>query len=204
MAKKLLGLSHEGRLVVKLPGGVEEPVPTRRQGYALLLIDCSDSMDGSKLSEAKQGASAFALDARTKHYLVGLIAFASDAELVCKLAESPSTLDSAISALETNGSTNMADAIKLAKGELMSSAGARAIVVATDGMPDDKTAAIRAADEAKALGIDIIAIGTGDADREFLNRIASRTDLTVMVQAAQLKAGIVGAVGLLPGIRKER
>lgn len=204
MAKKLLGLSQEGRLVVKLPGGVEEPVPTRQRGSAFLLIDCSDSMGGSKLSEAKQGASAFALDAQRKHYLVGLISFASNANLVCRPAESPSTLSSAIAALDTDGSTNMADAIKLAKEELQSVGGARAIVIATDGMPDDKIATLRAADEAIASGIDIIAIGTGDADQEFLGRVASRSDLAVMVQAAQLKAGIGGAVNLLPSIRRER
>lgn len=204
MAKRLLGLSDEGRLVVKLPGGVEEPIPTRRQAYAFLLMDCSDSMGGSKLSEAKQGASAFALDAQKKHYLVGLITFATDAELLCKPNEPPATLDSVISALETDGSTNMADAIELAKEELMSFAGVRAIVIATDGMPDDKVATLRAADEAKASGIDIIAIGTGDADQEFLARVASRSDLAVMVQAAQLKAGIGAAVNLLPAIRRER
>jgi molecular chaperone DnaK len=204
MVKKLLGLSNEGRLVIRLPGGVDEPVPTRRQGHTFLLIDCSDSMNGPKLSEAKEGASTFARDAREKLYSVGLITFATDAELACEPAESLSTLNSVISALETNGSTNMADAIELAREELMSVSGARAIVIATDGMPDDRAATLRAADEAKTLGIDIIAIGTGDADRDFLGKIASRTELAMMVPAALLKDGIGSAVGLLPAVRKER
>jgi Mg-chelatase subunit ChlD len=204
MARKLLGLSDDGRLVIKLPGGAEQPLPKRQQRYAFLLIDCSGSMNGSKLSEATQGASTFAVDAQQKNYSVGLIRFATDATLLCQLNEPLSTLRAAISALRTEGSTNMADAIRLATEELKPCAGARAIVIATDGMPDDAVGTIRAADDAKALGIDIIAIGTEDADQHLLSTIASRSDLAVMVQAAQLKAGIGSAVALLPGIRRER
>lgn len=204
MTKKLLGLSDDGRLVLKLPGGEVEPVPTSSQALAFLLIDCSSSMRGSKLSEAKEGASTFARDARKKHYSVGLIRFATTTELLCGLEEQDSILESAISTLNAKGSTDMAGAIRMATRELSAQSGMRAIVIATDGKPNCKVTALETARKAKDFGIDIIAIGTGDADLVFLAELASRSDLAIKVRPLELRNAISGAVKLLPSVRPER
>ena len=92
-------LSRKGGRVPAIPGGAKleeimakmeadlgKPLRSaRNQGTALhtgtrkpavyLLLDCSSSMEGVKLSQAKSGAVGFAEEACGKGYGVGLIAF---------------------------------------------------------------------------------------------------------------------------------
>ena len=48
-----------------------------RKGMANLVVDCSGSMDGYKMSQVKKGILEFAQDAIKKEYSVGLIKFNS-------------------------------------------------------------------------------------------------------------------------------
>ncbi len=93
----------------------------------------------------------------------------------------------------------MADGIELATLNLRGQTGPLAMVMITDGMPDDQTAALTAAGEAKRSGIDVITVGTDDADQSFLQRLASRNDLVVMVKSEQLGEGIASVAAMLPG-----
>jgi Mg-chelatase subunit ChlD len=198
MAKKIIGLSGDGKLVLSLPGGKTEPLPVPARSWAFLLIDCSSSMSGSKITQATEGALAFAGDALKKQYSIGLIAFASEAEILCRAEDDLSIIASKAQRLTAAGSTNMTDGIERAAAELEATAGVRAIVIVTDGVPDDKPTALRAAKRAKEAGIDIIAIGTDDADQAFLQQIASRSELAVKVPRAELQSGVAGAAKLLP------
>jgi uncharacterized protein YegL len=72
------------------------------------------------------------------------------------------------------------------------------MVIATDGQPDNVHEAHNAAAKAKADKIDIITIGTDDADRSFLEKLASRTDLGIKVSVQQFQASISAASNLLP------
>jgi Ca-activated chloride channel family protein len=198
MARRLLTLGVDGKLALRLPGGEVEAYHGPAQAWALLLIDCSSSMDGEKMSQARAGALAFAEDAMRKHYSVGLIRFATRAEVLCSLKDGFFALTSEVEKLKAQGSTNMADAINLATEELNALSGVRAIVIATDGMPDNRNSTLSAARIARDAGIDVIAIGTDDADREFLGKIASRSDLAVKVSRSELKNEITAAARLLP------
>ena len=76
--KKIIGLGNDGLLLLKGPDGREEPVRTQSAqplGTAYLLIDCSESMTGEKLKQARSGAGDFILRALAKGYGVGLISF---------------------------------------------------------------------------------------------------------------------------------
>lgn len=79
--------------------------------------------------------------------------------------------------------------------------GERAIVVATDGQPDKVSAALNEAQAAKDAGIDIITIGTDDADQTFLKQLASRADLGRKVAAEKFAEGIASTAQLLPAPR---
>ena len=75
------------------------------------------------------------------------------------------------------------------------------MVIVTDGMPNgqgDPMSTLKAGEDAKRNGIDIITIGTDDADQEFLKRLASRKDLGVKVQSKHLEKTITDSVRLLP------
>ncbi len=95
----------------------------------------------------------------------------------------------------------MAKAINLAHELLREIPGTRIIVVVTDGMPNgpgDPIASLNAGQSAKSNGIDIIAIGTDDADQDFLKRLASRAELGIKVPSKQLEKTISSSAKMLP------
>jgi len=173
-------------------GPVQEYVEYE-EGTTILVIDCSSSMaGGAKLEQAKNGIIDFARNALRKHYRVGLIAFSDGAQYLCEPSRNLDNIKEAIERLYASGSTNMADAISLAKDNLKKGRikDPRAIVIATDGEPNSKTAALLQAGLAKKNGVDIIAIGTDDADRAFLKKLASRSDLAEKVSQTNFGTGI--------------
>lgn len=163
-----------------------------------LLIDSSGSMAGSKLVQAREGAINFAKDALRKKYSVGLISFNSSAQVMAEPSTQIERFMTATGCLSDGGSTNMAAAICLATSRFQHIRATRTIVLFTDGMPDDQTLALVEAEAAKNQGIDIIAIGTKDADKAFLGRLASRNDLVVSATSARIGEAIIKAAGLLP------
>lgn len=201
MQRKILTLGSDGKLVLKLPSGQLAPVsqPQVQPQSAFLLIDCSSSMSGNKLTQAQEGATKFAEDALAKGYHIGLIQFASHARLLCEPQTNASNIASQVGRLVSSGSTNMTEGLTIAVEKLSSDAGSRAIVVVTDGMPDSQESALEVARRAKEMGIDIIAIGTDDADREFLSKLASRGDLAIHVPSGLLAQSMASAAKLLPG-----
>ncbi len=204
MGKKLIGLGGDGKLVLSLPGGKTEPMPIPVRPRALLLIDCSSSMSGSKIMQATEGALSFAADAFKKQYSIGLIAFASEAQILCRAEDNLDVIASKTHSLAASGGTNMTDAIERATAELQDTEGIRAIVIVTDGMPDNQHTALVAAKRAKSSAIDIIVIGTDDADQAFLQQIASRSDLAVKVPRTELQSGVADAARLLPAPNRPR
>jgi len=201
MPKKLLSLGTDGKLVLRLPDGRVEALPAMTPAFqtVFLLIDCSGSMSDGKLKQAQSGALSFAADALGNGYHVGLIRFESTATILCKPTRDLAGLRRRIQSLATGGSTDMTHALQLAFEDLSATVGTRAIVVVTDGMPDKPGTALETARQAKGNGIDIIAIGTDDADKDFLGKLASRSDLMVKVSRELLGQSIASAAKLLPG-----
>ena len=169
---------------------------------AFLLIDCSGSMVGeNKLEKAKAGAIDFAHNAVNKGYSVGVIAFGSQAKLVSPAVSNANDLEGSVKSIEVDGSTNMSAGLELAKKQLEmvdSSDAQRAIVLVTDGAPDSVDQALNVAEKCKQSGISIITLGTDDADRDFLKKIASSESLAEMVSSNNLQGAIASAGNLLP------
>jgi len=196
--------------IVVSGGGIEirrmdKPITgtTAFGNVAYLLLDCSSSMEGSKFEQARRGGLDFANGAKEKGYEVGLITFDDDAHHLCEPQKDLMLLSRQLREMHTGSRTNMAAALKIALDKLAGKGGNRAVVVVTDGQPtaggtNPIEAAIHAAKDLKENGIEIITIGTDDADTEFLKRIATRTDLSVMVHRDQLEGGISSATTMLP------
>ena len=168
------------------------------ESYAYLVIDCSVSMTGYKLAQAKKGVIDFAADALKKSYRTGLISFDSSAAHICEPLRDVQQLTPNVNKLKIGGSTNMAEGLKMAHQRLKKLKGARAIVIATDGQPDNARAALKAGQAAKDDGIDIITIGTDDADLEFLEKLATRKELGAKVAPENFASTIAQATNLLP------
>ena len=170
----------------------------RQRAYVYLVIDTSGSMAGGKLEQAKKGVMDFAKDAFRKEYAVGLVSFNTTAQHVCEPTYDVELLKEKLRGMHAMGSTNMAEAVKMAHHHLRRLDNTRVIVIATDGLPDNAQDALRAGAKAKADRIDIIAIGTDDADQGFLRRLATRHELGKKVERAVFSEAISSASNLLP------
>ena len=180
--------------------GVSESI-----GLVYLLLDCSGSMEGNKLDQAKKGTLDFAKGALAKGYLTGLISFESITKLLCEPTDDLEIIRHNSMALIADGWTNMAKAIEIATDNLMDKAGFKVIFLITDGEPtapepNPHKAALLAADRAKGKGIDIICRGTDNADEEFLKKLRTRPDLAGWVPREKLREAIGSAAKMLPGI----
>jgi Ca-activated chloride channel homolog len=183
--------------------GVEDRPQKRRANTVFLLLDCSASMDGSKLKDAVMGATEFCAQAIQSRYRTGIVTFSSTARCVCEATDDVPRATGCLVDVASSGSTDIAGAITLG-AHLLSKEPAlrsRVLVLFTDGQPDDESAALRAAADAKALGIEIICKGTADANLEFLSRLASERDMAEVFATHQLRDGIARAARLLPGAR---
>jgi len=183
-----------------------KPIEKRyNTGYVYLLIDCSGSMcDGNKMSQAKDGARKFLRDAISKGYSSGLIKFDTNASTIMQPQREITYIDNSILNLYANeyGWTNMADAIKQAEKNLVNRSGYKVIVLVTDGEPNmpkenPYEATLNESESSKRNGIEIITIGTENADREFLDKLATKKDLSIIVNSINLSKGIKSAANLL-------
>jgi len=198
MIKKYISLGPDGKLVFKSSDGQAESINNINNYYAYLLLDCSYSMaESNKLSQAKNGAKNFVKEAIKKGYQIGLIKFASDADHICGPQTDHSVLFKLINTINGVGSTNMTDAIKMAFEKLRKRKGILYMIIVTDGMPDEPSRALKFAKEAKRNGIKIIAIGTDDAKKKFLNNLASKDHFSVKVHRSKLEQSISSSVKLL-------
>lgn len=194
----LLTLNKGGQLCLKGAGGIEKAIARPKPQNVLLLIDTSGSMAGSKINQAQEGAVDFARAATPKGYATALAVFGNRAAMVCDPSLDNSEFESKISGLRVGvvgSTTDLAAGLRLAaKFSTLN-----AVVIITDGQPNSKKAALEEAQSLKERGIDILCIGTDDADADFLAQLASRSDLSLHVDAENLRTSIGSASRLLLG-----
>jgi Mg-chelatase subunit ChlD len=187
-----------GKTTLKPGGGPVSLRLEKQASHVFLIIDTSGSMAGEKLEQAKLGILDFARDAFRKEYGVGLIGFDTAARLVCEPTHDIKVLKNGLTGLSAGGTTNMSAAIRLAHEHFNRVKDTRVMVVATDGLPDSAQEALNEAARAKQDGIDIITIGTDDADQDFLKKLATRSELGKKVTRAAFSRAISDASSLLP------
>lgn len=181
--------------------GVEIRSP---EALAVLAVDCSGSMgERDKMQQAKDGAREFAQQANTTGYNIGLIGFDSSARVIVALTSNLSILYSSLEKLTAGGSTNLTEAIHLSMGVLRSRTALRYIIIVTDGMPDNPITAFQAAKMAHNEGIQIIAIGTDDADHSFLRKLTTSDELAMPTHASKLGSALGQVAALLPAPREK-
>lgn len=153
-----------------------------------LAIDVSGSMCGGALDEAKLAARAFLQKMDLASSSVGLVSFGSKAKTHVKAVQDARRLERAIESLSIDGSTKMCAGIREACTVLLQDAsdGPKFIVLLTDGGPDSSSKALSAARECEKNGIDIVCIGTDDAEMDFLDRISSTREASVFAGSGQL------------------
>jgi Mg-chelatase subunit ChlD len=194
--RKLLTLNGTGSLSLRSANGVEVEVRTTRLN-ALLLIDTSGSMAGAKLKQAKSGAIEFSHSAIARGYAIALAIFADRAAMVCDPTADIAHFTKKVDNLDVGlvgAGTDLAAGLTLANKFPQLAA----VIVVTDGATP-QAPALQAAAILKGRGIEIICIGTDDADRAFLRLLASRSDLATHVASQELSSAIRDSSRLLKG-----
>lgn len=152
------------------------------------------------LDVAKIEAIEFANKARAQRYLTGLVSFDDEAKII-RHPEEKIPFTESVSVLEVGGSTNMAAGVFVASTTMQQAPGEKAMVIISDGLPNDEEKTIAAAKSAKLLGVRIITIGVPGANEAFLKKIASASDLATLTEFENLGDAMDKAVKLLPAPR---
>ena len=160
--------------------GTAEPI------RVYLLIDVSASMTGFPLLEAQTAARAFLDRCDFTTMEVGLISFSTQVTLQAEATDNVRRVQAAIARLEPDSSTNLTDALELAREKLTSDERIRYVVILTDGYPDAPESAVEQAQAAREQGIEIVAIGIGDADLDYLRRLSSTEQGSIFAHAGEL------------------
>lgn len=193
----IIRLDKSGHLLVN---GQPVDTPTPHDSMAVLVIDRSGSMAGPKTTYASSGAWDFSAAALKKGYRVASIDFATGASITCNPSRDADEIRRGCFANSRTGSTEMHEGLRLA-----ATLGPRlgdTIVVVTDGAVDDPKSTLALATKLKASGVEILAIGTDDADKVFLSQIASRPNLGIKVAPSNLQKAITDASKLLGTSRR--
>ena len=167
-----------------------------------LLIDCSGSMlygggagegIGQKLHEVKAAAEDFVGRHNSPDDRIAVVGFGTRVHRAAKLTSNQAELRQAIEELYDGGGTAMHIGLKAAADQLSNSPEAgdapRSILLFTDGQPDNAEAALGAAKACREQKLKIVAIGTGDADMDYLAQITGNSKLVFHTDSGSFDEG---------------
>ncbi len=143
-----------------------------------LAFDLSGSMSGEPLQEAKKAAKGFVSQCDLTTTSVGLISFSDAVHVDLKATQNARQIDHAINSLSIGhtGYGNSDHPFEKIYKLLEKAPGLRYAIVLADGVWYCQPQAIRAARRCHEQKIEVIAIGFGGADRDFLAKIASSSE----------------------------
>lgn len=153
-----------------------------------LAFDLSGSMSGEPLNAAQKAARTFLSQIDLSHCSMGLVTFADQVSVVLSACQDVRRIEDAVESLRIGdvGYGNETDPFRELLSFLKEVEGPRFAVVLADGVWYDQEAAKKRARACRDAGIEIIAIGFGGADREFLKAIASSDETGLFTSMSQL------------------
>jgi len=193
----IIRLDKSGHLSVD---GKRVNAPNPSNALAVLLIDRSGSMAGAKTICASSGAWDFSQATLKKGYRIATIEFATGASITCAPSQSADDVRRGCFANSISGSTAMHEGLQLASS--LNPRTGDTIVIVTDGVVDDPNKTLSIGAKLKSFGVEILTIGTDDADKSFLSQLASRPDLSMKVASTNLRLAITDASRLLGSSRR--
>jgi molecular chaperone DnaK len=180
-----------------------EPVPEDMSKYALpieaevfvpealsvfLAIDVSGSMSGQPLADAQNAMCSFVDNIDLSQAEIGIIAVSDRAELVHPLTDNAEKCKRAIKSISCGqtGYGNEAHPFELIREKLGNRKGRRFGVILADGVWSNQDRAVSSAKKCHEMGIEIVAIGFGNADEQFLRDISSSDANALWVNQSEL------------------
>jgi VWFA-related protein len=141
-----------------------------------LVIDTSGSMEGDRIEIAKNSSRSF-IHGIKDYEQAGLVSFESSPTLVQDFTNDKQSLVRGVNGLESNGGTNITDALIFEMERLKDKEGHKVLFIFSDG-EDDQFSRVESRakiiDLANRYGISIFAIGFG-AGYETLSEVANET-----------------------------
>lgn len=182
-----------GTLLGGILGGflIPRPAPqtaaTPQRAAIALVIDASGSMDEqNKLSEVKRAAWDFVLRQDPQTTQIAVIGFGSQAHLESPLSSNRRALLEAIERIQDGGGTMMAEGLQTGLDALsQTDVSTRSILLFTDGVPGStvmpervaRRRALAVAEQIRAQGVRLVAVGTEDANMNFLAELTGSREL---------------------------
>ncbi|KKG49173.1 Hsp70 family protein [Methanosarcina mazei] len=159
----------------------------------ILAVDLSGSMCGEPIKKAQQAMHEFVAKLEEGNTKIGILAFANKVKCVLPLDTDFNNVNDVISKLSGvkvgigNSAEPFTTALTLLKGNFSENEGEICyIIVLTDGEWYHQKRAISAAKQCHEAGIEIIALGFGDADYEFMKKIASIDEFASITSLTEL------------------
>jgi molecular chaperone DnaK (HSP70)/uncharacterized protein YegL len=152
----------------------------------LMAIDVSGSMEGPPLIEAKKAMIGFIDEMVSLGSEIGVILFSDSTEVVSQPTDEYDELKNRVMGISIGGCGygNSAHPFKKA-GEILD---AGFLIVLTDGQWGHPPAAISSAQKLHNKGVDVIALGFGSADEQFLKTIATMDDFASLTDLSELSS----------------
>jgi Mg-chelatase subunit ChlD len=166
----------------------------------VLLMDCSGSMYGQSIGDARTAARSFVERSLGPNRQLSVVAFPGG--VICPLTADRDRLLHALENLSPIGSTPMAEGLTAAREMMKSRAGVqRVFVVLTDGHPDDPESAMAEAHRIRTNGGRLVTIGVGDQVKpDFLRSLASKPeDFHFCNESVELKGTFINLATELGG-----
>jgi molecular chaperone DnaK len=181
-----------------------------------IAIDLSYSMEGNPLREAQKAAKEFVRKMDLDHTKVGIIGFADKSQITLPKVNDPRSIMSGIEQLKnlfdqaSLGYGNKGEPFTDSFNDLKNADGRRFLIVLTDGLWANQGEAVRLAKKCHAEDIEVISVGFGSADKDFLKAVATAdenalaTDLTQIVDSFSKIAQVLSESSRVTGKHGKR
>ena len=146
---------------------------TRRPPHpqtVVLLMDTSSSMWGGKLLEVQAAATGFVDRQNLTVNNVAIVEFADNSQVLTNFDADKTELKQAIANLTPSGGTNLAQGLKTV-ASLLRNSNTPNILLFTDGQPNNPRASESIARQIRDTGINLVTVGTGDANSNYLTAL---------------------------------
>ncbi|MFA9378006.1 MAG: VWA domain-containing protein [Lachnotalea sp.] len=141
-----------------------------------IVMDCSGSMSGQPLEDAKLAAKSCVNMMTTKNQSMSIVQYSTDAKIITNETNSKATLLNGIESINDGGDTNISAGVVSGIRSLSGNTATKAIILMTDGMDHNTQEAM---DEAIQNAINqeilIYTVGLGDTNDAYLQDIADKT-----------------------------
>ncbi len=161
----------------------ESAISGRQSGVLIMALDVSGSMDGERIDEAKKAMINFVSEFEDTDIEIGIVAFADKTQIICDPTKRNEKVKRAIASMECNingvGFGTSANPLPTIYKKLISFKKHDFVytIILTDGYWGSQGQALNSKKDFVKNEFEIIGMGFGEADINFLRQLSTREEL---------------------------